>query len=203
MRTSGILLHLFYAPGLCLLWITKHAVGTVQLSGPAEVIGANGGSVTVSCKYNQRFRDYTKYWCKGVIYDLCTIVVKTPKNRPNDRSFIVDDKVAGVFTVTMTGLTKSDDDKYWCVISRHGKNTYTGVRLRVSDTVITTTIPTTSSPPPTEGEACTWWVPLRWIIFILLLCCLATVHIVVWRMRSTKKISLRQQPHYENTNVYD
>lgn len=128
-----VFLH-FAAPVLCLFGLTKHAVESVQLSAPKEVTAAYGGSVTVSCQYNPRFREYTKYWCKGQRYELCAIVVKTPKDRPSNRSFIADDKEAGVFTVTMTSLKESDQDMYWCVIARHGRNIYTSVKLCISHT---------------------------------------------------------------------
>uniref|UniRef100_A0A3B5AXN0 Immunoglobulin V-set domain-containing protein n=1 Tax=Stegastes partitus TaxID=144197 RepID=A0A3B5AXN0_9TELE len=86
--------------------------------------GTYNGSVTISCQYSLQFKEYTKYWCKGQVYELCTIIVKTPKVRQNDRSSIVDDKEAGVFTVTMTLLQKTDEDMYWCVIARHGRNIF-------------------------------------------------------------------------------
>uniref|UniRef100_A0A3B5AM99 Immunoglobulin domain-containing protein n=1 Tax=Stegastes partitus TaxID=144197 RepID=A0A3B5AM99_9TELE len=109
--------------------------GCTQLSAPEVVTGTYNGSVTISCQYSLQFKEYTKYWCKGQVYELCTIIVKTPKVRQNDRSSIVDDKEAGVFTVTMTLLQKTDEDMYWCVIARHGRNIFSRVRLLVSDTV--------------------------------------------------------------------
>uniref|UniRef100_A0A3B5ANZ3 Immunoglobulin domain-containing protein n=1 Tax=Stegastes partitus TaxID=144197 RepID=A0A3B5ANZ3_9TELE len=98
--------------------------GCTQLSAPEVVTGTYNGSVTISCQYSLQFKEYTKYWCKGQVYELCTIIVKTPKVRQNDRSSIVDDKEAGVFTVTMTLLQKTDEDMYWCVIARHGRNIF-------------------------------------------------------------------------------
>ncbi|KAI3357520.1 hypothetical protein L3Q82_015924 [Scortum barcoo] len=127
-------------PVFGLLWLTKHTVDSFQLSAPEEVTGVHGGSVMVSCRYDQQFRERTKYWCKGPIYELCTIVVKTPKERPSNRSSIADDKEASVFTVTMTSLTDSDDNIYWCVIARHGRNIYTRVRLIVSHTADDTAV---------------------------------------------------------------
>lgn len=158
MRTSDLLLGLFYSYNsflifialynltffsfpalvLCLLWLTKHAVDSVRrLSAPSEVTGTYGGSVTVPCQYGLEYIDHTKYWCKGKVYELCHIVVKTPKNRLSNRSFIADDKTAGVVTVTMTSLRDEDEDKYWCVIAMQGRNIYTGVRLRISHTGMT------------------------------------------------------------------
>ena len=125
---------IFAAPLLCLFWLTKHAVDSVMLSAPEVVTGVYGGSVTVACQYDSAYRDYTKYWCKGEVYELCKIVVKTPRMRHSDRTSITDDKEAGVFTVTVTSLQESDKDLYWCVIARHGRNINTGVRLRVFQT---------------------------------------------------------------------
>lgn len=129
----------FAAPVFCLLWLMKHTVDSAYLSAPAEVVGTYGGSVKVTCHYNLRFRDYTKYWCKGRFYDLCQIVVKTPRNRLSDRSSITDNKAAGAFTITTTSLQDSDDDVYWCVIATSGKNVNTRVRLRISHTGLTNT----------------------------------------------------------------
>lgn len=120
-----------------MLWLSKHAVGSLLLTAPKVVTGAYRGSVKISCQYNFVFRENTKYWCKGRVYDLCSIVVKTHGNQSSDRSFIKDDKEAGVFTVTMTTLNDYDEDKYWCVIATPGRNVHTGVRLHISHTGIT------------------------------------------------------------------
>ncbi|XP_034393159.1 CMRF35-like molecule 3 isoform X2 [Cyclopterus lumpus] len=146
------------------------------------VTGAHGGSVTVPCQYERQFRDHTKYWCRGPIYELCKIVVKTPRRPQKDRSSIADDKEAGVFTVTLTSLRESDKDKYWCVIARPGRNVYAEVKLRVSHSVITTTTTTTTATTILEKDLISWWATLRWILFIVMLCCLVSTHIAVWRI---------------------
>ncbi|XP_068561283.1 CMRF35-like molecule 3 [Cebidichthys violaceus] len=205
MRTSGVSLGLFNAPVLCLLWLTKDAVDSVQLSAPEVVTGVYGGSVTVPCQYDRQFREYTKYWCKGPIYELCEIVVKTPKRRQKDRSSIADDKEAGVFTVTVTSLRASDDDMYWCVIARSGRNNFRGVKLSVSNTVIKTTT-TTTTTTISEQDQISWWATLRWILFILMLCCLVSTHIAVWRMTPARKARRRQQQpqqcQHQDSNIY-
>lgn len=123
---------LFAAPVLCLLWLMKHTALSTYLSAPEEVVGPYGGSVKVMCQYHLRYRDYTKYWCKGKVYDLCRIVVKTPRNRWSNRSSIADDPRAGVFTITTTSLRDEDEGVYWCVIAKSGKNLNARVRLRIS-----------------------------------------------------------------------
>ncbi|XP_031146322.1 CMRF35-like molecule 5 isoform X2 [Sander lucioperca] len=198
IKAAGMSLGFFNA--LCLFWLTMHAVDSVQLSAPEVVTGAYGASVTVSCQYDLQFKEYTKYWCKGQLYELCSIVVATPKGQQSDRSSIADDKDAGVFTVTMTSLKESDQEMYWCVIARPGRNVYTGVRLRVSHTVITTT----DTPLLIlEQYEISWWATPRWIFFILMLCCLASTHLAVWRITATRKIQLQQQFQHKNSNSYD
>nr|XP_020493043.2 CMRF35-like molecule 3 [Labrus bergylta] len=200
MRTSRTMLGFFNAPVLCLLWLTKHAVDSARLSAPEVVTGVYGGSVTVSCQYDQKLRNYTKYWCKGLVYEHCEIVVKTPKNRYSERSSITDDKEAGVFTVTMTSLSKSDEGMYWCVISRFGRNNHAGVRLRLSNPVISTT---TITPPLMTHEEISWWATLRWILFILMLGCVVTTHIITWRIKKGKKTLPNPQLENQNSNIYE
>nr|XP_043893571.1 CMRF35-like molecule 7 isoform X2 [Solea senegalensis] len=195
---TGIMWRLFFhlsAVALGLIWQSKHTVASDGLSTPDEVTAAHGGSVTVECHYDQQFRENTKYWCKGPVYVYCKIVAKTPRNRPSDRCFIADDKEAGVFTVTMTGLQDSDDDLYWCVIAKGGLNIHTPVRLLVSHTVVTpTAFPTVVTPTPTwtlGHDDISWWATLRWILFVCMMCCLVSVHIVVWGNRRWKKNGIK------------
>ncbi|KAG7521026.1 CMRF35-like molecule 3 [Solea senegalensis] len=106
------------------------------------------------------------------------------RNRPSDRCFIADDKEAGVFTVTMTGLQDSDDDLYWCVIAKGGLNIHTPVRLLVSHTVVTptafptvvtpTAFPTVVTPTPTwtlGHDDISWWATLRQLTFVTVTHC--------------------------------
>lgn len=115
------------------LWSNKQRAGCVQLSAPEEVTGTRGGSLTVSCQYDLEFKDNPKYWCRGSVYELCRIVVRTPKKHINNRTFIADDNRVGIFNVTMSPLRKEDENVYWCVISRSGRNVFQRVTLRVSD----------------------------------------------------------------------
>ncbi|CAJ1084718.1 CMRF35-like molecule 3 [Xyrichtys novacula] len=195
MRTSRILLGFFNAPVLCLLWLTKHAVDSAELTAPGEVTGRYGGSVTVSCQYDRKLRNYTKYWCKGQVYERCSIVVKTPRSRDSDRISIQDDKKAGVFNVTMTSLSQSDEDMYWCVIARFGRNPHVGVRLKLTNTVLMTT----TSTPLILYEEASWWMTLRWILIILMLSCVSATHIFTWRIKTARKTWPGQQLCYQNS----
>uniref|UniRef100_A0A3Q2YT32 Immunoglobulin V-set domain-containing protein n=1 Tax=Hippocampus comes TaxID=109280 RepID=A0A3Q2YT32_HIPCM len=113
------------SPLLFILWLPKQSAVPDELKAPKVVRGAFGESLTVPCRYQPQFRNNTKYWCRGPIYELCKIVAKTPKQRNHDRWSIADDKEAGVFIVTMRALRPSDKDMYWCVVARPGRNIFT------------------------------------------------------------------------------
>lgn len=101
---------------------------------PRVVTAAYGESVTVLCQYNRQYLENTKYWCRGKIFDVCTVVVKTSKLQSNDRVSISEDKKAQVFSVTMTSLTDSDEGLYWCAIRIKGRDIHKAVWLNVSHT---------------------------------------------------------------------
>ncbi|XP_040927315.1 CMRF35-like molecule 3 [Betta splendens] len=179
MRVKWIFVGFFKAPLLCLFCLSEDT----DLSGPEVVSAAPGGSATISFRYDEKFSGNQKYWCKGPVYEFCAVVVRTPKKQQNNRSLIVDDKRTGIITVTVHSLSKSDEDKYWCVISRHGRNVFTGVRLLVSESVPTYTTPSTLSM---ENDEISCWATLRWILFVLMLCCLVLTQITVWRIKTAK-----------------
>ncbi|XP_034446089.1 uncharacterized protein LOC117764429 isoform X2 [Hippoglossus hippoglossus] len=77
-----------------------------------------------------------------------------------------------------------DEDVYWCVIAIHGGNIRTRVQLLVSHTV---TVVTPTAPMALNHDEISWWATLRWILFILMLCCLISTHIAVWRIQAAKK----------------
>ncbi|XP_072223308.1 CMRF35-like molecule 5 [Leuresthes tenuis] len=205
MKTAGIFFSLFNAlvfSPFSPLGLTKDAVDSVELSAPEEVTATLGGSATVSCKYDLRLKYNTKYWCKGLVYYLCKIVVKTPRNRPNVRSLIADHKEEGVFTVTMTQLTERDESMYWCVIARSGIDIYKRVQLFISHTAMTPSTTTESNSLLTATEetrhiwpicfpfhvCCSWWAHLRWILLFGMLACVASTHIAVWRMTAAGSV---------------
>ncbi|XP_047462695.1 CMRF35-like molecule 1 isoform X2 [Mugil cephalus] len=187
MRTSGTSVGFFNAPVFCLLWLTRLTVASAQLSGPGVVTAVDGGSVTISCQYDPLFKENTKYWCRGFVYEFCKIIVKTPKDRNDKRSSIIDNKEAGFFNVTMTLLGESDVDTYWCVIARHGRNVFTSVQLLISHAVTTEPLTTeVNSLLITQEDPVSLWGILRWILFILMLCCFAATHVAVRRMKPEK-----------------
>ncbi|KAJ1211498.1 hypothetical protein NDU88_006857 [Pleurodeles waltl] len=93
-----------------------------DLTGPNEVIGTRGGSVSVECSYVAKYRDSPKYWCRGAD-GFGDIVVKTSisgREVRKDRVAIRDAPRTGTFTVLMEGLRLEDAGIYFCGIDRPG-----------------------------------------------------------------------------------
>ncbi|XP_077437097.1 CMRF35-like molecule 1 [Vanacampus margaritifer] len=197
MRISGSLFGFFKALFLFIFWLPKHSADPDQLK---VIRAAYGGSLVVPCHYDIQFRNSTKYWCRGPIYELCRIIAKTPKQRKNGRCSIADDKEAGVITVTMTALRRRDADMYWCVVARPGRNIFTAVKLIVFDTVIAPTSEVPATTSETNKDKTRWWEALRWIIFLSLVLSVAAAHIVAWKLKAARKIWHRNVQYLKKKN---
>ncbi|XP_069066526.1 polymeric immunoglobulin receptor-like isoform X4 [Pleurodeles waltl] len=86
------------------------------LTGPSEVTGTRGGSVSIECSYVAEYHDSPKYWCRGAGL-FCNTLVKTSisgREVRKDRVTIRDAPCTGTFTVVMEGLRLEDAGIYWC-----------------------------------------------------------------------------------------
>ncbi|XP_035610221.1 polymeric immunoglobulin receptor-like [Oncorhynchus keta] len=90
-----------------------------------------GGSITIPCLYHQRYRNDVKYWCRGYYWLGCSTVVRTDHPKTSGKTSVSDDINQRVFTVTMTILSPSDSDYYWCIVDRNSKAD-DGARLQIS-----------------------------------------------------------------------
>lgn len=106
---------------------------TQSVSTVSHVSVKQGGSITIPCLYNQRYRNNVKYGCRGYNWLGCSTVVRTDHPKTSGKTSVSDDINQRVFTVTMTSLSLSDSDYYWCIVERKSKAD-DGDRLQISVT---------------------------------------------------------------------
>ncbi|XP_064323487.1 CMRF35-like molecule 3 [Phalacrocorax carbo] len=102
-----------------LVWTWILLPGCWALQGPREVSGFLGGSVKVPCEYEPELVNASKYWCRGISWLSCSILVQTTAPRvevQRDRVSLRDDPTRRMFVVTMENLRMEDGDQYWCGI---------------------------------------------------------------------------------------
>ncbi|XP_014383562.1 PREDICTED: CMRF35-like molecule 6, partial [Myotis brandtii] len=96
--------------------------GCLSLSCPRRVTGTVGGSLSVQCRYEKKYTDHNKYWCKGPW--LPSLTKKTVESTESEREVrsgrvsIRDHPATLTFTVTLESLTESDEGTYRCGIHR-------------------------------------------------------------------------------------
>uniref|UniRef100_A0A671ELN9 Ig-like domain-containing protein n=1 Tax=Rhinolophus ferrumequinum TaxID=59479 RepID=A0A671ELN9_RHIFE len=100
-----------YILGLCF-------PGCFSIRGPASVRGREQGSLTVQCRYDPKWKNYVKWWCKGAVWSSCQILVKTTESEEvrSGRVSIRDYPANLTFTVTLDSLTEEDEGTYKCGI---------------------------------------------------------------------------------------
>ncbi|CAI5679553.1 unnamed protein product [Oreochromis niloticus] len=97
--------------------------------GLIHVTGYVGSIVNVSCSYDEGYEYYEKYLCKNDCGD-SDVLITTSESREN-KYRINDDKTARIFTTTISDLHSVDAGKYWCGVTRSGKDIYTEVELKL------------------------------------------------------------------------
>ncbi|KAI1902081.1 hypothetical protein AGOR_G00041040 [Albula goreensis] len=118
-------------PQLILLWVTLSEA--YSLSSVNEVVGPKGGSVSILCIYDLKYRDSVKFWCQGYYRNGCKVLAKTDSSsRTTENTAISDDQTQGIFTVTMRNLMESDMGYYSCGIETENMANTNSVYVRVS-----------------------------------------------------------------------
>uniref|UniRef100_A0A3B4H4X8 Immunoglobulin V-set domain-containing protein n=1 Tax=Pundamilia nyererei TaxID=303518 RepID=A0A3B4H4X8_9CICH len=89
------------------------------------------GYVNVSCSYDEGYESYEKYLCKNDCGDSDLLI--TTSNSSKNKYSIHDNKTSRIFTTTISDLHSVDAGKYWCGVTRTGKDIYTEVELKLTD----------------------------------------------------------------------
>ncbi|XP_059763706.1 CMRF35-like molecule 8 [Balaenoptera ricei] len=206
-------------PALLLLWIP----GCLSLSGPSRVTGVVGGSLSVECRYAEKYRDNSKYWCKAPCLLLWKIVETKASEREVMRGHVsIRDHPANLtFTVTLESLREDNAGTYECGITvpfsldptvhvvvsvfPAAVSTHPTTVAETSTTTInisTMSFTTLAIASPTysasnEEEAMQGWglqVPLALLALLLLL--LAGISLLAWRMVQRRiKAGENPEPH--------
>ncbi|CAK6984630.1 polymeric immunoglobulin receptor-like, partial [Scomber scombrus] len=100
-------------------------------AGLIHVSGYEGREAKVSCRYGEGYESYEKYLCRNDCGDADVLITTTIGKK--SRYSISDDKSNSqkVFTATISDLSSTDSGKYWCGVTRTGKDIYTEVKLDV------------------------------------------------------------------------
>ncbi|XP_037387027.1 polymeric immunoglobulin receptor-like isoform X1 [Pygocentrus nattereri] len=75
----------------------------------------HGGSLTIPCLYDEKYKSKRKYWCKGQDWLLCKIVAST---NTSGRTSVTDHPTQNMFTVELNSL--QDSGYYWCAVEISG-----------------------------------------------------------------------------------
>ncbi len=95
--------------------------------------GYSGGGVSITCRYDEGYTAYVKYFCKGE-WPGCKDLIKTEEKDKwidSGRFSLYDDTTAAVFNVTFRNLSEQDSGTYQCAVERYGIDLYTEVNLKV------------------------------------------------------------------------
>ncbi|KAI4882770.1 hypothetical protein NFI96_017989, partial [Prochilodus magdalenae] len=76
-----------------------------------------GGSLSVPCFYDHKYKTNRKYWCKGYYWSSCQIVAYT---NTRGRTSVTDHPTQNMFTLELNSLQDSDSGSYWCAVEIGG-----------------------------------------------------------------------------------
>ncbi|XP_051240568.1 polymeric immunoglobulin receptor-like isoform X8 [Dicentrarchus labrax] len=98
-------------------------------AGLIHVFGYEGRDVNVACPYGEGYESYEKYLCRNDCGNDDVLITTT--GAAKNKYSIHDDQKKRVFTATISDLSSTDAGKYWCGVTRNGKDIYTEVKLDV------------------------------------------------------------------------
>ncbi|XP_072567827.1 polymeric immunoglobulin receptor-like [Paramormyrops kingsleyae] len=106
-------------PLMLLVLLIAGLTGADSVSTVSWVSVQRGGSVTIPCFYDDRYKTHVKYWCRGNNRESCTSTVHTDSPQEGKVS-IRDDPDQQVFTMTINNLTDGDSGYYPCGVEIFG-----------------------------------------------------------------------------------
>ncbi|KAL4601489.1 hypothetical protein GN956_G25878 [Arapaima gigas] len=83
------------------------------------VSAERGGSVTIPCHYDQKYKHRVKYWCRGGSWSHCVTVVRTDSPQRRGEVSITNHPDQLLFIVTVRNLQEKDSGWYWCGLKRN------------------------------------------------------------------------------------
>uniref|UniRef100_A0A8C9JMA5 CD300 molecule like family member g n=1 Tax=Panthera tigris altaica TaxID=74533 RepID=A0A8C9JMA5_PANTA len=112
---------------LVLLWGCLLFPGCGALVGPKEISGFEGDTVSLQCTYREELRKHKKYWCKesGFFISRCSSTVYAGddgQERTEGRVSLQDNPQELTLKVTLRKLTLQDAGKYFCGVSKLGRD---------------------------------------------------------------------------------
>lgn len=104
--------------------------------GPKEISGFEGDTVSLQCTYQEELRTHQKYWCKqgGFLLSRCSNTIyagEDGQETTEGRVSIQDSPQTLTLHVTLRKLTLQDSGKYYCGVSKLGRDESVLVSLLV------------------------------------------------------------------------
>uniref|UniRef100_A0A671X100 Immunoglobulin domain-containing protein n=1 Tax=Sparus aurata TaxID=8175 RepID=A0A671X100_SPAAU len=100
---------------LSVLLLLTGLTGIHGITTVSEVSVKAGGSISIPCLYDSRYKNNVKYLCEGYYWNYCSYAVKT-NSASSGKFSIADDKIQRIFTVMIKDLKEWDRGDYWCVV---------------------------------------------------------------------------------------
>ncbi|XP_044103429.1 protein CD300H-like isoform X4 [Neovison vison] len=145
-------------PGNGRLWLPAALLllqvpGCWSLHGPTSVTGTVGGSLSVQCQYEEKFKENVKYWCKTPCMEDIMKTEEADKEVRSGRVSIRDHPANLTFTVTLENLTEGDGGTYRCGIDTSWLPEYL---LDLTFRVVLSVTPGPSSAASTSRSWSSW-----------------------------------------------